>query len=106
MLIRNECHRITTDLVRRFGLIVLENLPVRNMVRTAKGSAEEPGKNMPATRRLNREILSQSCSMIAGRLVYKADWAGRQVAWPDPRYTSQTCSGGGMIRSDSRKGEA
>ena len=52
---RNECHRITTDLVRRFGLIAMENLPVRNMTRSASGDVgtlENPGTGCGTEARL------------------------------------------------------
>ena len=45
---RNECHRVTTELVRRFGLIAVEDLAIRNMTASAKGTIEEPGRNVAA----------------------------------------------------------
>ena len=39
---RNECHRITTELVRRFGLLAVENLGIRNMTASATGTLENP----------------------------------------------------------------
>ena len=41
---RNECHRITTDLVKRYGTIAIEDLQVQNMIRSAKGTVEETRK--------------------------------------------------------------
>ncbi len=57
---RNECHRITTDIVRRFGHIGVEALTIRNMTRSAAGTLEEPGTNVGAKSGLNREILAQT----------------------------------------------
>ncbi len=39
---RNECHRITTGLVRRFDLVVIENLSIRNMMGSAAGTWTNP----------------------------------------------------------------
>lgn len=79
---RNACHRITTDLVQRFGHIAIEGLQIRNM--TAVGGRYKKG--------LNREILRQTWGMLRQQLVYKAEWAGRQLVEVNPAYTSRTCS--------------
>lgn len=83
---RNECHRITTDIVRRFGSIAIEKLQIQNMTRK--------GKNK---RGINREILSQSWGIIRQQLAYKAEWAGRQLVEVNPAYTSLTCSKCGFV---------
>lgn len=40
---RNACHRVTTALVRAYGRIAVEDLPIPNMTRSAQGTREEPG---------------------------------------------------------------
>ena len=99
---RNECHRITTNIIQRFGHIGIEALQIRNMTRSAKGTAEEPGKNVAAKSGLNREILTQTWGLIRQQLSYKAEWAGRQFVEVDPKYTSQACSRCGVIDAASR----
>ena len=89
---RNECHRITTEIVRRFGRIAVEKLEIRNMTRSATGTVEEPGTNVAAKSGLNREILARSWGLIISQLRYKAEWAGREFAEVNPKYTSRTCS--------------
>ena len=79
---RNACHRITTDLVRRFGYIAVEGLQIRNM--TASGGSYKKG--------LYREVLGQTWGVIRQQLAYKAEWAGRQLVEVNPAYTSRTCS--------------
>ena len=93
---RNECHLITTDIVRRFGRIAVEKLEIGNMTRSAAGTVEEPGKNVAAKSGLNREILARSWGIIISQLRYKAAWAGREFVEVNPRYTSRTCSGCGQ----------
>ena len=89
---RNECHRATTGIVRRFGKIAVEKLEIRNMTRTARGTAEEPGKNVATKSGLNREILAQTWGLLRDQLRYKAAWAGREFVEVNPRYTSRECS--------------
>ncbi|MDE2936480.1 MAG: transposase [Chloroflexota bacterium] len=86
---RNRCHEITTDLVRRFGFIALEELDKKKMTRS--GGARKRG--------LNRSIMEQSWGRITQQLIYKAESAGRQLVFVDPRNTSQRCSScGAMVK--------
>ncbi len=101
---KNECHRATTEIVRRFGHIAVEGLNIRNMTRSAKGTIEEPGTNVAAKSGLNREIQRNTWGLLRQQLAYKAEWAGRQFVEVDPRFTSQTCSKCGKI-GDGRKGK-
>ena len=89
---RNACHRATTEIVRKHGLIAVEKLRIRNMTRSAGGTAEEPGSQVRAKAGLNREVLTQNWSLLRSQLRYKAEWAGREYVEVDPRYTSQQCS--------------
>ena len=102
---RNECHRITTGIVRRFDLVAIEDLTNRNMTASAAGTAENPGRNVAAKSGLNRSILEQGWGIIRNQLVYKVEWAGKQLVEVDPRRTSQTCSGCGAVGPDSRRGK-
>ena len=102
---RNACHEITTELVRRFGMIAMEDLNIKNMSASAKGTAESPGTNVAQKSGLNRSILEQSWGMMRTQLTYKAACAGRELVVVDPAYTSQTCSGCGNIDRDARAGK-
>ena len=88
---RNQCHEITTRLVRENGYIALEKLNVRKMTR--KGGIRKRG--------LNRSISEQNWGLITGQLRYKAAWAGRKLVFVDPRNTSQRCSGCGVVVTKS-----
>ena len=90
---RNQCHRITTDLVRRYGLIAVEKLDKMNM--TKSGGARK--------RALNRLIREQTWGRIVNQLTYKAESAGRELVFVDPRNTSQRCSNCGAIVRKSLK---
>jgi len=89
---RNACHRATTEIVRQHGLIAVKKLRIRNMPRSARGTAEGPGSQVKAKAGLKREVLTQSWSLLRSQLRYKAAWAGREYVEVDSRCTSQQCS--------------
>ena len=88
---RNQCHQLTTDIVRNYGHIAVEGLRIPNMVKSAAGTLEEPGTNVAAKRGLDRSIMEQTWGLIRQQLRYKAEWAGRVYVEVDPRDTSRTC---------------
>ena len=98
---RNECHRITTELVRRHRKIAVEKLTISNMTKSAAGTAESPGINVAAKSGLNREILAQTWGLLLSQLRYKAAWAGRKYVEVNPRYTSRECSECGQMTPQS-----
>ena len=100
---RNECHRVTTNLVRRFGLIAVEDLPIKNMTRSAAGTLEKPGTGVAQKRGLNRSITEQTWGLLRTQLAYKAEWASRELVVVDPKFTSQRCSGCGAVSAEHRQ---
>ena len=100
---RNECHRVTTNLVRRFGLIAVEGLPIKNMTRSAAGTLEKPGTGVAQKRGLNRSITEQTWGLLRTQLAYKAEWAGRELVVVDPKFTSQRCSECGVVSAEHRQ---
>ena len=83
---RNACHRATTEIIRDYGLVAVERLQVAKMTRSARGTEEQPGKNVAAKAGLNREILSQNWSLLRRQLEQKAEWAGREYVEVDPKH--------------------
>jgi putative transposase len=69
----------------------LEKLRVRNMTASAKGTAEEPGKNVAHKSDLNRTILDQGWGMFATFLGYKEQERGGRVEFTPAPYTSLRC---------------
>ncbi|EAY30611.1 RNA-guided endonuclease InsQ/TnpB family protein [Microscilla marina] len=101
--IRNDFqHKISTGLILKYGSISVENLKVRNMTGSAKGNAEEPGKNVKAKAGLNRAILDTAPSMFLDKLEYKSKWHGRTFVKINPKHTSQICSECGHKDKESR----
>jgi len=105
---RDWIERTTTSLVRDCDLIAIEDLRVKNMVRSASGTKENPGKNVAQKRGLNRAISSQTWSFFRQRLKDKAANATSPVVVVavNPRFTSQTCSQCENTQAHNRKNQA
>ena len=84
-------HKVARRLIDSCDVLAFENLPVKNMSRSASGSLEAPGTNVAAKRGLNRSILDAGWTRFVCILVAKAEEAGRRVVFVDPSYTSVTC---------------
>ncbi len=69
-------HQTSAALVTAYALIATEELSVKNMTGSAKGTAEQPGRNVKAKAGLNREILDTAPGAFLGMLRYKAPEAG------------------------------
>ena len=52
-------HRVSHQLVKDHKIICIEDTKTANMTRSAKGTTEEPGKNVKQKAGLNRSILAQ-----------------------------------------------
>jgi len=87
----DRLHWISDKISKNHAIIVIEDLKVRNMTRSAKGTMDEPGSNVKAKSGLNRALLDQGFSMFRHMLEYKQQWRGGWVIPVDPRYTSQKC---------------
>ena len=101
---RDYAHKISRALVDRYDRLALEKLQVRAMTRSAKGSLESPGCRVAAKAGLNRALLDAGFGQIAQLIAEKAENAARQIAWVDPRYSSQECSRCGHTSSENRSG--
>lgn len=101
-----RCHSLTTDISRRFSKVVLEDLKVKNMTKSAKGTAEAPGRNVKAKSGLNREMLNVSPYQIRQQLTYKMEATGGEVIAVNPAYSSQTCSQCGAVDRESRRNQS
>jgi putative transposase len=100
---RDWAEKTSTDLARRFDVVRVEDLKIRNMTRSAKGTAEAPGKNVAAKAKLNKAIHANGWGLLVRRLEDKAP--GRVEKVP-PAYTSQRCSACGHNAKESRESQA
>jgi transposase len=92
-----------TDIARRFDLIRVEDLKITNMVRSAKGTRQNPGRNVRAKAGLNRGILASGWGLLVRRLEDKAPGRVEKVS---PALTSQRCSACGRVDRGSRESQA
>ncbi|MFC0709456.1 RNA-guided endonuclease InsQ/TnpB family protein [Azorhizophilus paspali] len=92
---RDFLHRQTSALVQRCALIATEALAPKNMSRSARGTAQAPGRRVRQKAGLNREILSAGFGMAHQMLGYKAAEAGTRLHLANTRQLkpSQRCSG-------------
>lgn len=98
----------STRLVRDYDLIALEALKVRNMMRSAKGTVEKPGKNVARKAALNRGIASVGWAELRTRIEQKATAATSPVVVVavDPRNTSRRCAACGHTEEANRESQA
>ena len=76
-------HKLSTKIIRENQTVIIEDLPVRNMVRIHT---------------LARAISDAAWAELRRQLEYKADWYGRTVIAVDRFYpSSKTCSACGVI---------
>jgi putative transposase len=84
-------HKLSTQISQNHAVVVVEDLQVRNMSRSATGTVEEPGTNVAAKSGLNKSILDQGWRTFRTMLEYKQRWRGGEVIAVSPRHTSQEC---------------
>jgi putative transposase len=88
---RDFLHKATTTISQNHAMVCIEDLQVRNMSKSSKGSAEAPGRNVRAKSGLNKSILDQGWFEFRRQLAYKLNWAGGRFVVVPPHYTSLTC---------------
>ena len=99
---RNWIHQTTKEIAGRCGTVIVEDLKVKNMTASARGTIENPGKNVKQKSGLNRAIQDTALGQIRRNLEYKC---GRLIE-VNPAYTSQTCSECGHTDKENRKTQA
>lgn len=100
---RDYLHKVTSEISKNHAMIVIEYLKVSNMSKSAKGTAERPGRNVRAKSGLNRSILDQGWYEMRRQLEYKQLWRGGQVLAIPPAYTSQRCACCGHTAKENRQ---
>jgi putative transposase len=75
-------HKLALHLVRQFDVIYHEDLQVTNMLKH---------------HHLAKSIQDAGWTQFLSILAFKAAWAGKRVVAVNPAYTSQTCSGCGVL---------
>ena len=100
---KDWAEKASTDIARRFDVIRAEDLQLRNMTRSAKGTRGNPGRNVRQKAGLNRGILRWGWGLLIRRLEEKAPGRVEKIK---PAFTSQRCSACGQVDSKSRESQA
>jgi transposase len=100
---KDWAEKASTGIARRFDLIRVEDLQITNMTRSAKGTPQNPGRNVSAKAGLNRSILRSGWGLLVRRLEQKAPGRVEKIR---PAFTSQRCSACGQLDLKSRESQA
>jgi len=99
-------HKATTTISKNHAMVCIEDLQVRNMSRSAAGTADVPGNNVRAKSGLNKAILDQGWYEFRRQLGYKLSWNGGWLVAVPPQNTSRTCPCCGHVSADNRRSQA
>lgn len=103
---RDFLQKASTSISKNHALVVIEDLKIANMVRSAKGTKAKPGKGVKAKSALSKAILDQGWGLFRRQLDYKLLWRGGiLLAVPAPN-TSRRCSVCGHVAAENRKTQA
>jgi putative transposase len=103
---RDFLHKTSTAISKNHAMVVMEDLQVGQMSRSAAGTVEHPGRNVRQKAGLNRAILDQGWAEFRRQLEYKMLWnGGLFLAVPAPN-TSRTCPQCSHASADNRQSQA
>jgi len=97
-------HKLTSDLAKKHGFVGIKDLQVKAMIASARGTVEDPGKNVAPKAGLNPGILDNSHGERRRQLTYKCPRYGSVLVRVPPHGTSQTCPACGVRGPKSRPG--
>lgn len=99
---KNFLHQISSAISQNHAIVYVEDLQVANMSKSAKGNAEQHGKNVKQKSGLNRAILDQSWYEFRRQLEYKLLWSGGYLIAVPPQNTSRCCPACGYTAKENR----
>jgi transposase, IS605 orfB family len=100
---KDYLHKISNKISKNHAIVYVEDLQVANMTKSAKGTVEQPGKNVKQKSGLNRAILDQAWYEFRRQLTYKLAWNGGFLVAVPPQNTSRTCPSCGYTAKENRK---
>lgn len=90
--IRQDFYRKTAHtLVQEHGCVYAEDLKTKNMTKSAKGTVDNPGKNVKQKSGLNRAILRTGFYSLLLEILWQLEKAGGILIKVNPAYTSCLC---------------
>ena len=103
---QDALQKLTTSITLANSLLALEDLAVKNMSASARGTVGQPGRNVAQKARLNRAILDHCWGEMRRQFEYKARWYGREVWVVPPKNSSNECRSCGHVHGDNRESQA
>ena len=100
---KDYLHKISNKISKKHAIVYVEDLKVANMSKSARGTLEEPGKNVKQKSGLNRAILDQAWYEFRRQLSYKLTWNGGFLVVVPPQNTSRTCPCCGRTAKENRR---
>jgi putative transposase len=98
----NWARETARQLVDGNDVIVLEDLHLANMTRSAKGTIEQPGTNVAAKQALNRKMSEAAFGRLRHWICTRAEEAGCRVWVVPAHHTSQECAACGHTAKETR----
>ena len=103
---KDYLHKLSTIVAKNHSTVVLEDLKISNMSKSASGTIAAPGKKVKQKSGLNRAILDQGWYEFGRQLEYKLNWLGGTFVKVPAQYTSQKCSCCGHTEARNRKAQS
>ena len=100
---RDWAEKASTGLARRFDVIRVEDLNIKNMTWSARGTKDAPGSNVAQQATSTGASARLYWGLLVRRLQDKAPGRVQQVP---PAFTSQRCSACGHTAPESRESQA
>jgi putative transposase len=98
-------HVESKKVAKNHGVVIFEKLNLKNMTKSAKGTVENPGRNVSAKSALNRGLLGAALGEFKRMVAYKIVLEGGRIVEVPPAWSSQTCAECDHVDAASRKGE-
>jgi len=102
---KNFQHQMSKKITDTYPIIGVEDLSIQKMMASAKGTVENPGKNVKQKTALNKAIARQGWYQARTLIAYKQKRNGGVFVLNDPAYSSVTCNNCGHISKNNRDGE-
>ena len=101
----DKLHKVSTELIKKYDVIVLEDLNIKGLSKRCKPKMDETGNYIPngQSRKsgLNRNILDASWGNFINMLEYKASWNDKKIIRVDRFFpSSKTCNSCGYINQN------
>ena len=103
---KDFCQQTANAIARTVGMVYVEDLKIRNMTASAKGTIEEPGRRVKQKSGLNKAMLRFSPHQWVSSLEWALLKHGGYVTKVNPAYTSQTCPSCGHCEKENRPTQA